>query len=51
MIWITNKRYTPNGNNKTGFMYLSTKQSKEEQFILMMNPSFIEFVLMEFLHL
>ena len=40
MIWITNKRYTPNGNDKRGFMYLSTKQSKEEQFYIDDEPIF-----------
>ena len=41
MIWITNKRYTPNGNRcKRGFMYLSTKQSKEEQFYIDDEPIF-----------
>jgi hypothetical protein len=35
MIWVTNQPYDPNGNNegqKKGFMYLSNKRSRDEQF-------------------
>ena len=35
MIWITNQMYDPDSsNNKKGYLYLSTRQSKEVQFYI-----------------